>query len=192
MAELTTLARPYARAAFEAALAAGSEEVPAVNTAPAATELDQWAAMLNTASTVAQQEKMAAALINPALSAEQAAATLIEVCGDELDAKGKRFIHLLAENKRLPLLPQIAQLFAALKANYEKSVDVSVTTAFKVSAATGEKLEQALGKRLRRQIRLRTEVDPSLIGGAVIRAGDTVIDSSVRGKLAKLTEAMSS
>ncbi|MGI9250027.1 MAG: F0F1 ATP synthase subunit delta [Pseudohongiellaceae bacterium] len=178
MAELTTLARPYARAAFEAALADG--------------DAGGWAGMLNTAAAVTGHEAVAATLIDPALSASQAAAALIEVCGDELNAKGQNFIRLLAENKRLMLLPQIAQLFDALKASHEKSVDVAITTAFQISKETTEKLSKALHSRLQREIRMTTEVDHSLIGGAVIRAGDTVIDSSVRGKLSRLTEAMSS
>jgi F-type H+-transporting ATPase subunit delta len=99
---------------------------------------------------------------------------------------------LLSENKRLALLPEVSELFENLKANQEKSVDVEITTAFKISSEVSGKLAKALKKRLERDINLATSIDQSLLGGAVIRAGDTVIDSSVRGKLNKLAESMNS
>jgi F-type H+-transporting ATPase subunit delta len=101
-------------------------------------------------------------------------------------------VHLLAENKRLVLLPEISLLFENLKANQEKSVDVEITTAFEISSDVSSKLAQALKDRLQREIKLATSVDQSLIGGAIIRAGDNVIDGSVRGKLSKLAESMNS
>ena len=112
--------------------------------------------------------------------------------GDDLNSKGQNFIRLLAENKRLVLLPEIAALYEILKANQEKSVDVEITTAFEISSDIAEKLANSLRSRLEREINLATKVDQSLLGGAVIRAGDTVIDSSVRGKLTKLAESINS
>ncbi|MBO6486355.1 MAG: F0F1 ATP synthase subunit delta [Pelagibacteraceae bacterium] len=106
--------------------------------------------------------------------------------------KDQPFYHLLAENKRLSLLPEISTLFEVLKANQEKSVDVEITTAFEISSDISSKLETALKTRLQREIRLATRVNQNLIGGAVIRAGDTVIDNSIRGKLSKLAESMNS
>ena len=135
---------------------------------------------------------MNSVLSSPSLSTGQIAASFIEVCGDELDAKGQHLVQLLAENKRLVLLAQISALFESLKANQEKSVDVEITTAFEISSETSGKLAQALKDRLQRDIKLATNVDQSLIGGAIIRAGDNVIDSSVRGKLSKLAESMNS
>jgi F-type H+-transporting ATPase subunit delta len=99
---------------------------------------------------------------------------------------------LLAENKRLSLLPEISTLFEILKANQEKSIDVEITTAFEISLDVSNKLAQALKIRLQREIKLATRVNQNLIGGAVIRAGDTVIDNSIRGKLSKLAESMNS
>ena len=176
MAELTTLARPYARAAFEVAMRDSA--------------LDKWSGMLTLIAAVAAQESVRAVLTDPVLSSTQVARSFIDVCGNELDAKGKNFVRLLAENKRLVLLPEISLLFENLKANQEKSIDVEITTAFKVSSDIADKLADALKTRLQREINLATRVDESLIGGAVIRAGDTVIDSSVRGKLSKLAESM--
>lgn len=178
MAELTTLARPYAKAAFEVALESKA--------------LDNWSKMLTLSSAIAKNAAVASLLKSPALSSEQVADSFLQVCGDELDAKGKNFIRLLAENKRLVLLPQISQLYEALKANQEKSVDVEITTAFEISSEISTKLANALQARLQRDIKLATRVDQSILGGAIIRAGDTVIDSSVRGKLSKLAESMKS
>ena len=176
MADLTTLARPYAKAAFQVALGDA--------------DLQRWSQMLALAAAVCETEQVKAILTAPRFSAEQLAGTVVDICGDELDAKGKNFITLLAENKRLGLLPEISSLYEDLKAQQEKSVDVEITTAFAINAATADSLSGALSKRLQREIRLSTSVDPSLIGGAVIRAGDMVIDNSVRGKLKKLAEAM--
>lgn len=178
MAELSTIARPYAKAAFAVAVQDSA--------------LDSWSSMLGLASAVASQDSVSGLLTDPSLSTERVAQSFIDVCGDSLDGKGQNFIRLLAENKRLVLLPEIAALFDILKANQEKSVDVEITTAFEVSSEISEKLANALKTRLKRDIRLATSVDKTLIGGAVIRAGDTVIDSSVRGKLKKLAEAMNS
>lgn len=178
MAELTTLARPYAKAAFEVALAGKA--------------LDEWSKMLAVSAAIARDETVGSLLKSPALSSEQVSKAFVQVCGDELNEKGKNFIRLLAENKRLVLLPQISQLYDVLKANQEKSVDVEVTTAFEISSEISTKLAQALKTRLQRDINMVTRVDHALIGGVVIRAGDMVIDSSVRGKLSKLAESMKS
>ena len=101
-------------------------------------------------------------------------------------------VRLLADNRRLALMPSIMQIFEVLKAAQEKSIDVELSTAFALSDALLEQLTLALQKRLDRQVKLHTHVDAQLIGGAVIRAGDTVIDNSVRGKLNKLAESLSS
>ncbi|MEQ8954714.1 MAG: F0F1 ATP synthase subunit delta [Gammaproteobacteria bacterium] len=178
MAELTTLARPYAKAAFEVALADS--------------DLVGWSKMLRVAAAVTGHGAISNMLIHPSLSAVQSAQAFIDVCGEELNAKGQNFIRLLAENKRIVLLPQISALFDQLKANQEKSVDVKITTAFQISSDIEESLAKALNKRLQREINLATSVDASLIGGAIIRAGDSVIDNSVRGKLSKLAESMKS
>ena len=98
----------------------------------------------------------------------------------------------LAANKRLLLLPQINQLFAELKAAQERTVDVELSTAFEIDGPILEKLSSALANVLQQQVKLHTVVDESLIGGVVIRAGDTVIDGSVRGKLTKLSEKLAS
>jgi len=178
MAELSTLARPYAKAAFQAAVDAG--------------DLQVWSNMLAVASQVTANEAIDEVLTNPSLSGQQQAQTLIDVCGDELNESGQNLIHVLAEHKRLALLPHILEQFEHLKAEQEKVVDVEITSAFDVTDATKQKLTQALKAKLDKDVRVTTTVDSSLVGGAIIRAGDMVIDGTVRGKLAKLAEAMNS
>ncbi|MFT5083073.1 MAG: F-type H+-transporting ATPase subunit delta, partial [Lentisphaeria bacterium] len=133
MAELSTLARPYARAAFEHARSAK--------------DLQGWLDALFLASSVSQHATIVALLSSPNLTGEQKSATFIEVCGDKLDAKQQNFIKILAENKRLGLLPKVYQLFDLYKANQEKSIDVVIKTPFKITPALKKKLVAALTKK---------------------------------------------
>jgi F-type H+-transporting ATPase subunit delta len=176
MSQLTTLARPYAKAAFETAI--GS------------TTLQQWSESLGLLAALLQHEKVATYLSVPSRSGEQQAATLFELCGDVLDDNMRSFVRLLATNKRLVLLPEIQVLFEQLKADRERSVDVDVVSAFPLDAEAESRLGNALKARLQREVRLSSSVDKTLIGGMIVRAGDLVIDASVRGKLKKLTETM--
>jgi F-type H+-transporting ATPase subunit delta len=178
MAELSTLARPYARAAFE--YARDSQQLPV------------WAQQLSTAAAVAADQRLKLVLSDPALTAEQQAKTLSDVCGDALGAHVRNFIGVLAVNKRLSLLPEIYSLFAQYKANQEKTVDVEVISAFDLADATRDKLAAVLGKKLEREVKVRTSTDRNLLGGVLIRAGDLVIDGSIRGRLNKLAAAMNS
>lgn len=178
MAESITLARPYAKATFESAVADKS--------------LDEWSQTLAVLSVVVAHEKVATLLHSPALTAEQQASTLQEICGEEISGKSANLLRLLAENRRLALLPHIAEMFELLKAEYQKAVEVELTTAFEVSEEIVEQVSKALARRLEREVSLHTRVDRSVIGGAIIRAGDTVIDNSVRGKLKKLAESLNS
>ena len=178
MAELSTLARPYAKAAFEYALDKNG--------------LDQWSSQLATVAAVAADEGMNVVLSNPSLTAAQQAQTLSDVCGDAVSAEVRNFIAILASNKRLALLPEISALFAQYKANQEKTVDVEVVSAFDLADSARDRLAEVLGRKLERQVNVRTSTDSNLLGGVLIRAGDLVIDGSVRGKLDKLAEAMNS
>jgi F-type H+-transporting ATPase subunit delta len=178
MAELTTLARPYAKAAFTHARAAGT--------------LDAWARALGTAAAVTTDERAAQLLGSPAFTATRKADALIEVCGEDLPADARNFVRVLAENRRLPLLPQIHALFLALKTQQEKAVELQVNSAYEITPEQAERLARVMGEKLQRNVRVSTAVDASLIGGVVIRTEDLVIDGSVRGRLAKLSEAMNS
>lgn len=178
MAELTTLARPYAKAAFEYAKAAN--------------KLQSWFEALEVSAAVAEQDQVKKALAASGLTAEQKASVFVQVCGEQLDANFKNFIQTLASNKRLALLPFIKELFANLKAQQEKTIDVEVTAAYELPVDLINKLAQSLSAKLDRQVNVNSSVDKSLLGGAIIHTGDVVIDGSVRGRLAKLAEALKS
>ena len=178
MAELTTLARPYAKAAFEHA--------------QAHQQLASWSAMLGLAAAVSQDDTMQRVLKAPRLTSTEKATTFVEVCGDKFDAQARNFLSIVSENNRMELLPEIADMFELYKAEQEKSVDVDVTSAFALNDEQQDKLAKVLSARLNREVRLQVAEDKSLIGGIVIRAGDLVIDGSIRGKIAKLAEALKS
>jgi F-type H+-transporting ATPase subunit delta len=176
MSQLTTFARPYARAAFETAIGDGS--------------LKAWSAGLGLLAALLQDSKVAGYLSDPSRNTGTQAQTLIDLCGSELDAKVQNFVLVLAANKRLALLPEISSLFEGMKAEYEKTVDVDVISAFSMDSGAESNLVAALKKRLQRDVKLNVTVDRALIGGMIVRAGDLVIDGSVRGKLNKLAESV--
>ncbi len=176
MAELTTLARPYAKAAFEFARIGKG--------------LKSWQQALYQTAVVSMHDDVKAVLASPNLTTAQKGTVFCELCASVLDDKQKNFMMILAENGRLDLLPEVYELFELYKANQEKTVDVEILTAFDISGGLQRKLAKTLKEKLDRDVDLTTTIDESLIGGALIRAGDTVIDGSARGRLAKLAEAM--
>jgi len=178
MAELSTLARPYAKAAFEYAVEAK--------------DVQGWSDSLSLAASVARQPGVEKLLSSPSATAEKQAEAVQNICGDELATACQNFISILSENRRLQLLPQISQQFEIMKANLEKAVDVDVVAASKLNAAQQKALSEALSAKLERKVNLQVSLDKSLLGGAVIRAGDTVIDGSIRGRLTKLAESLNS
>jgi F-type H+-transporting ATPase subunit delta len=177
MSELTTVARPYAKAAFDFALEAKA--------------VDSWLAQLTFAAEVAKDETIIGYLTGGA-SVEQAQTLFINVCGEQIDEKGQNFIKVLAENERLLVLPQVLEQYAALKAEYEQEVTVDVTSAVKLKVAQTKTLSAALEKRLARKVKLNCIVDKSIVSGLVIQAGDMVIDGSVQGKLSRLATTLQS
>ncbi|MFO1348039.1 MAG: F0F1 ATP synthase subunit delta [Pseudomonadales bacterium] len=176
MAERATLARPYAKAVFEVALDSNA--------------LADWQRMLNTAAAVVSDSKVQAFLATPTTTAEQQAALVKDVCGDELDAKAANLVRVLATNKRLPLLPEIASQFGELKARRERVIGVEIASAFPLEAKTADVLSAALSKKWQCNVALQTTVDAALLGGVVIKAEDIVIDASVRGRMLKLADAL--
>lgn len=178
MATINTLARPYAKAAFEFASSAN--------------KLDAWSGMLELASGVVSDAAFADRVRNPALTGERKAEDLLMVCEGRIDAEFANFVRTLAENDRLPLIPVIAELYEQHKAEYDRSIAVEVESAFELDADQQKTLATALSKRLDRTVTPHVTINPALIGGVLIRAGDLVIDGSVRGKLAKLAEALKS
>jgi len=173
MSQALTLARPYARAAFAVARDEGS--------------IEAWSQALAFSAQVAADPRVAGLLLNPALSHEDAVRL---VAPEGAGGSFLRFLGLLAEAGRLRLLAEVAALFEQLRAEEQRVVRVTVTSAAELSAAELEKLRAALKRRFGREVELRTAVDPSLIGGAVIDAGDVVIDGSLKGKLARMQAAL--
>lgn len=177
MSELTTIARPYASAAFELARDQG--------------DYDNWSQMLEFMAAVAHNGTMRTILDSPRLDAEQAAEMFISVCEEQIDEQGQNFIKLLAENRRLVLLPEITALYEFMRREAEGKVDAEVISAQEISKAQIQAIAKALKQRLGREVNITTRTDESLLGGAVIRAGDLVIDGSIRGRLNKLSTALS-
>ena len=174
--ELTTCARPYARAAFEHARQAG--------------QLSEWSQMLSLCAAVASDDNVVRLLNNPSLTGKKQAEAFLALCEGSLSKDVENFIHVLSDNKRLELLPAIDILFDELKAEEERSQDVSVTSAFPLSSEQEAALAKKIEARLGRSVTLNTQIDKSLIGGVIVRAGDLVIDGSLRARLTKLADAM--
>jgi F-type H+-transporting ATPase subunit delta len=175
MSELTTIARPYAKAAFDFAVEQKT--------------IDQWHAMLVFAAHVASNEQIKS-MLTGAVASQKLAELFNGVCGEQLDQQGQNFIKVLAENKRLQALPDIALMFSQLKAEFDKEIEVDVVSATKLNKAQQTSMSVSLEKRLARKVKLNCSVDPTLIAGAVIKAGDTVIDGSLRSKLNRLADAL--
>jgi len=177
MAEILTIARPYAHAAF---LFADSHQA-----------LKEWSGMLEFLAVVAADPEMTELIENPRLTETQIADLFIGIGADRLDENCHNFIRLLAENRRLKLLPEIAALFEIQRRDAEQSIRAELITAFPVTAAQQAAVTTALKQRLGREIELECITDATLLGGAIIRAGDLVIDGSVRGKLERLGNSLS-
>ncbi|HET9032478.1 MAG TPA: F0F1 ATP synthase subunit delta [Dokdonella sp.] len=175
MSSALTLARPYARAAFE--------------TAHSHAALASWAEKLAFAAEVATDSRIIALLGNPRLSNSELASLFIPH-REKIDTDFGRFISLLADNGRLHVLPEIAALFEQLKLESERTLKVRLRTATRVDEPELEKIRAALKRRFDRDIELTQSVDPKMMGGAIIDAGETVIDGSIRGRLARLEQAL--
>ncbi|WP_020396139.1 F0F1 ATP synthase subunit delta [Thiolinea disciformis] len=177
MSELTTAARPYAKAVFEMAQQDGT--------------LANWSAQLAAMSAVVSAEGAAKLLANPRLSKEQKVDLIADIAGDALYDKGHNLLNVLAENDRFALLPEISVLFEQMRADAEGTVDVDIVSAYKLDDKQQKMLTAALQKRFGRNVKLTTSVDSSLMGGAIIRAGDLVIDGSIQSRLKDMKAALS-
>lgn len=173
MAEKNTLARPYAEAVF--ALARETKT------------LDKWSQTLQLTVAVAMDKRMAALIDNPRIPRERLTDLFLDVLGQNLNKDGANLIRLLIANRRLVLLPEIAQLFEQLKAEAEKVIEAEIISAHPLSPEQMKKIGAALKKKLGRAVHAVPKIDPAIIGGMVIRAGDLVIDGSVIGRLRALS-----
>ena len=172
MAERTTLARPYAEAVFRLASDSSS--------------LQRWGDVLGYYAIAVADKDLAFALGDPRMSGDQIDALLASLL-DDVSEQEQALLSMLRENGKLQLLPEISTLFNELQAGAEGTIDASVVSAFALDEAQINKLAKILKKELDRDVNITTSVDPSIIGGVIIRAGDTVIDGSIAGSLKNLT-----
>ena len=176
MAERLTIARPYAKAVFAEAVAGK--------------RLAEWSAVLQTAAAVSADARVKPLFGNPQVSAAQLVELFTGVGGAGFDTQiadqARNLLATLADYRRLPFLPEISTAYERLRAEYERTVEVTVTSAVALSAGQQQRLTAALSKRLARDVRLHTEIDTKLMGGAVLKADDLVIDGSIAGGLTQL------
>ncbi len=173
MAEKSTIARPYAEAVFQLA--------------KANKQLKEWSDMLQAVTLIATNADMQGIIGNTSVNKAQLAQLVNDVAGDVMTDSGRNLIKLLAENRRMDVLTEITAQFEALKAEAEKTVEAEMVCAHKVSAKQQSMIAKKLKARLGREVSLKCTVDESLMGGAIIKAGDMVIDGSVSGQLNKLS-----
>lgn len=178
MAERATIARPYAKAAFEYARDAKA--------------FADWSQGLKTAAEIVADPRLAALTKSPQWSQADLVSIIADVAGAKLNPAMQNFVRILAENHRLLLLPEISAHFEDLRAGVENTVDVEVISAIALNDAQAGKLAQALSTRLKRTVRMQNTVDADLLGGAIVRAGDLVIDGSLKGRLQRLATELGS
>lgn len=174
--EKTTLARPYAKAAFEYAL---SQQA-----------FSEWSVFLQTVAQVTLNEQVSDLLKDPRVDNTAKVNFYVDICGKVMSEKHKNFLQLLAEHDRLAILPEIATVYEAYRAEQEKTVEVDVFTFMPLTDQQEQSLVAALKNRLQREVAVKSHVDSALLGGAIVKAGDLVIDGSARGKLNKLRQAI--
>ncbi len=176
MAEISTVARPYSQAVFD--LAQDQKK------------LAEWSIMLSFLSTVVNEPHMQSLISNTGIKKEQLTKLMDDICRDKMDEFARNLIKVLMENRRLNLLPEITKQFESLRAEAEGTIDAELISAFDVTDKQLKKISGALQKRLGRKVSLKARVDEGLIGGAIVRAGDIVIDGSIAGRLQNLSNAL--
>ena len=176
MAEISTIARPYAVAAYKL----GKEQKA----------LAKWSEMLGFATQVANDAKMQAYINDPKIVSSDLQATFLKVCGDKLNVNAQNLIKVLVEYGRMSILPAITAAFEELKAEDEGVLEAQIIAAAKPSAAEIKDLVVRLESKFGKKVEATVSVDPDIIGGIKIIVGDTVIDASVKGQLQNLTYAL--
>ncbi|MBU1424580.1 MAG: F0F1 ATP synthase subunit delta [Gammaproteobacteria bacterium] len=176
MSEAITTARPYAQAAFDEA-----QQLKA---------LQAWSEMLLSLAEAINHPEMIAVVTNPRVAKKQVEGLMEALLEKSASKQQQNFVRILADNQRLLLLPEIAALFEALKAEAEKTINVVVDSAFELSAAQKDKIVSSLKKSMGREIKLSCNINKELLGGVVIRAGDKVIDGSARTRLGEMANAL--
>ncbi|MDV6340374.1 MAG: F0F1 ATP synthase subunit delta [Nitrosomonadaceae bacterium] len=178
MAEAITVARPYAEAVYKHAVANDS--------------LSQWSKILQLAGMIAEDNDMRSLIGNPIISAKQLGEIFLEIGKSKFNSEARNLVMLLAENKRISILPQISQLFEQLKAQHEGVLEAKIASAFALEGKQLKKLVDDLEQKFKRKIEAQVSVDPELIGGIKVEIGDEILDASVRGKLEAMAIALKS
>ena len=176
MSEAKTIARPYAVAAWRHAQAQNKADV--------------WADMLDFMSAVVSDKVMAGIVADPRVEEQILSQLMLDICGGRINDEAEAFVKLLVENGKLSLMPGVAEVFNELKAEAGGAIDATLTAAYPVNAKFEQALAKAMQKKLDREVTFSTEEDKSLIGGVIIRAGDMVIDASVRGQIESLASEL--
>jgi len=176
MSEAITTARPYAQAAFEEARKLA--------------DLKGWSDVLTSLAEAVSYPEVREVVTSPRVAKAQIESLMEGLLGDQANIQQRNFVRILAANQRLTLLPEIAAIFESLRAEAEKTVNVIVDSAFELSAVQQEKIVTSLKARLGCEIKLACKVNKDLLGGIVIRAGDKVIDGSVRTRLSEMANAL--
>jgi F-type H+-transporting ATPase subunit delta len=172
MAEFATLARPYAEAVFQLAVEAGNFE--------------EWSNHLNFLAAVVEEPTMAAVIANPEVGNNNLTRLLLDIGDGHLSEPGKNLVKILVDNHRLPVTPQIAFQYERLKAQHQGHIQVEIASPYSVEPEQQQEIETILQKRLGKVVDISMNTDKSLLGGWLIRAGDEVIDLSVKGHLQRL------
>lgn len=176
MAEASTLARPYAQAVF--------------NLASESDNLKTWSEIMTLLKEVANNQSVDDLISNPEIERDQIISLFVDICKDGLDEKAVNFLKVMAENGRLDLISQIADSYEVMRAEQEGSIEAQVISAFAVNATQKKNIAAALKKKFGREVTIKTETDKSIIGGIIVRAGDIVIDGSVKTQLEKITHSL--
>lgn len=174
--EISTVARPYAKAAFAFAMENS--------------QLAHWSKMLETLSLIASDESMRAFLGDPTSSKEQRVSAVCDIADSAIDQYGRNLVATMSEKDRLELLPSVYEQFEILKADKENSKDITVVSAYPLSDPELEQLKKKLSKQFSSEVNVDVEVDKDLIGGLIVKSEGMVIDGSIRGRLKKLADTL--
>ncbi|MGP1928555.1 MAG: F0F1 ATP synthase subunit delta [Arsenophonus sp. NC-WZS1-MAG3] len=177
MSEITTVARPYAKAAFDFAV---KKQL-----------VDKWQNMLSFIDEVTRNQQIGE-LFSSLIAPETLAKIFITICGNEIDEHVRNLIRIMAENERLSTLPEVLKQYIQLRAILELTVDIEVVSATTLNEKQQFKISAAMEKRLSRKVKLNCKIDKSIIAGLIIKAGDLVIDGSVRGRIKRLIDVLQS
>ncbi|MGP1959537.1 MAG: F0F1 ATP synthase subunit delta [Arsenophonus sp. NC-TX2-MAG3] len=177
MSEITTVARPYAKAAF--------------NFAVEKQLVDKWQNMLSFIDEITRNQQIGE-LLSSLIAPETLAKIFITICGDEIDEHARNLIRIMAENERLSALPEVLKQYIQLRAFLELTVDIEVVSATSLNEKQQFKISTAMQKRLSRKVKLNCKIDKSIIAGLIIKAENLVIDGSVRGRIKRLIDVLQS